>query len=74
MARQRVRDALDETLAPELHARDVDRQQAVEQAAIEPIALLAAGLVEHPVADCADLTGLLGHRDESVGWVVPSVG
>ena len=57
----------------ELHARDVDvqREPLASRHRALPVSELAAGLVQHPVAERNDEARLLGDRDELVGPISP---
>ena len=63
--RQDARHPPHDVWLAKLPGRDVDRHAEghVREAAQE-FGRLAAGLIEHPLADADDLAGLFGHRDE----------
>jgi hypothetical protein len=72
---QNLFDALDERVARELPAGDVDvhRQAGRRRVARLPLLHPARGLGEHPVADRRDQPQLFGDGDELVGRDQPAL-
>ena len=66
-------DALDDVGVAHLAEREVDRSRDAEAPAL-PGRELAAGLVDHPLADPLDDAGLLGERDEVARGHQPALG
>ena len=72
-AGQHRRELVGEILLPQLHHRQVHRQPH-PPAALVPQPALAAGGLQHQLADRDDQAGLLGHRDELARRDIAPVG
>ena len=70
---ERVADVVDQLVAVELAARDVDGHRDLVPGG-RPLGALPAALGEHPAPDLGDQAGLLEQRDEAVGLHDPALG